>query len=213
MSPAAKRGMCIVSILRSGRRGWLALGLLSIAAPASAQHLWRPRASVELPYWTAAVGGPSTSFFGKTAQFMGGFGLELAAERDVARGLSAGASAVVMERMWPNIYGCETGGFDECGDPLAHSIGVFGTIRQYLPRSSSGAHLAAMLGAGFYRFGGEYLGRHLDTSGPALLYGAEGETPSVMRLSAVASIRAQYVVDPTASPLHVTTVTLGIRLQ
>jgi hypothetical protein len=189
------------------------LTLLSASAPVSAQYLWRPRGSVELPYWTAAVGGPNTSQLGKTAQFYGGFGFELAAERDVGKGLSAGASAVVMERMTPNIVGCYTGGVDVCGEPLAHSIGVFGIIRQYLPRSSSGGHLAGMIGAGFYQFEGDYVGRVLDTTGPTLLYGAEGQTPSVWDLSLMASIRAQLVIDPTSSPLHVTTVSVGIRVQ
>lgn len=186
----------------------LVLALLFAAGRLQAQA-WNARASAEFPFWTAAVGSGFVSEYGP------GYGFELATERDLRPGLAGGFQFVSMHKLAPMACAGDTGdnSSSSCGNGLGRSNGVFGSLRQYLPRSSAHAHLVATLGFGFYQFDAHYLGRHVEAAGPTLLYGAEGEVGSVLGLSLVTNVRAQLIFGTSGPPLHVATATLGIRTR
>lgn len=150
------------------------------------------------------------------SQYIGGYGFEVGLERDIWQRGRVGATLIGMRRLAPNAIACytgDTGGFDDCGNPLGHSTGAFATLRQYILRSANGAYLAATVGAGAYEFDGDYLGRRWQGSGPAALYGADAITPALWDVALMASIRAQLVFAIGDKPLHVTTATIGLRVR
>jgi hypothetical protein len=187
----------------------LALVIAARVAPGQAAG-WDSRVSIERPFWTAAVGA------GRLAQYFTGYGAELGTERELRPGQTIGASVVLMRRLNDGPLACETGdqsAADDCGYPLGNSSGFFAEFRQYVPRTRSGARLAATLGLGLYEFDGYDRGNRVEAYGPALLYGGEFASPTLWDLSLVLNVRAHLVVDPTASPLHVTTMSVGLRAR
>ena len=192
---------------------WLVVGILALDARTGAAQEWHARVSGEFPAATAAIQAGSPIPGRNQAQFFSGYGVELGAERELRRGLTAGVSVFAAGGLAPGACESDLVGSDSCDDPFGRSVGAFAIARQYVPRSITGAHVVATIGAGIQAFDAFYLGRHFSTTGPAALYGLEAETGRLWRMAFAVGARGNLVVDPKGSPLQLTTLTIGLRAR
>jgi hypothetical protein len=181
--------------------------LATLTAEARSQATWETRLSAGFPAATAVFR------HGNRSQFFAGYSFEVAAERALGRGLAAGASLVATGGLAPGVCESDLVTYDTCDDPLGRGAGVFATLRQFVPRSLSGAHLAGEAGMGFFIFNAFYRGKETKASGPTWYALAEAETGRLWRLSCTTGVRAQMIFDLFGSPVLVNTWTLGVRAR
>jgi hypothetical protein len=195
------------------RKAALAIAcILGISQTGRAQSQWHRRFSVEFAAETAAI--QSGHYLASDlATFFAGYGFESGVEREVRRGLTAGISLSATAGLAPGACASDLVRYDTCDDPKGRSIGAFATLRQYIPRSVHGAHLAANAGAGMLGFDGFFVGRRVKAFGPAIEYGAEAETGALWRVSFMVAFRGHLVADAKDTPLQVNALSFGFRAR